>query len=587
MKKIICSLLLFLPILNFAENIPENKARQVAETFFGVTNKTKSGSSRINLIWNGESSATKGTGSVPAFYVYSHSGGGFVIVAGDDVISPILAYSYTNNFRTDGMPGHVHEWFDSIRSAINLARATGVNASGKTVQAWQTYLDGGASTGAETITLHHTAEWDQDAPYNILCPMSGSRKTITGCVATAMAIVLRYHQYPEHGTGVIPAYTANRVKVPENDTREHYYDWENMPLVHDGSWTDEQKKQVAQLMFDCGSGVKMFYGPDGSGAYAKDVTNALISYFGYDASCQCISAYAYSTTEWIETLKSELDHVGPICYSARDSKTGGHEFVIDGYDSNDALHINFGWSGECNGFYSFPNFNPDTYRFTERHNALFGMKPDRGSIFEDYVWLEKSSEANVISASTSNFSPDKSFKVQLGYVYWSTRIGTDFTLAIAHADKDGVIKNIVSAPLEVKDMGINEYLTSPSFTCAITSPIEEGDQLFAAYKVPEKEWRRLTARKDNKTNSVIFMTDTSIDARTSINYYSASGTIIISTHPDAGYTLTDSKGHSYMRFVRSNSGVLSIKTAELPPGEYKLRLSLNGQSKTFSFITGD
>ena len=311
--KILTALLAFFlfPASLFSEEVSLEKARQIAETFFGSRPLTRTSSSvDLKMVWDGGSRQTKGPEDAPTFYVFDNaSGPGFVIVAGDDLAKPVLGYSFENEFVVEGMPENVKAWMDGLAEAVSLARN---NPSAFNVAT--------ASSVGNVVLKHETAKWNQSAPYNNLCPFDGGSRSVTGCVATAVAIVMRYHKWPESGEGTIPAYTTSSKGISVSAIELGYeYDWDNMPLTYPQYGdTDAQAQAVARLMADCGAMLTMDYSADASGTACELIPGALDSFMKYDGSIGAYSRAFYTDEEWHAMMRQELADNGPVIYSGND-----------------------------------------------------------------------------------------------------------------------------------------------------------------------------------------------------------------------------------------------------------------------------
>lgn len=590
-KAVVLTLLLLLPIAAFADNVPEQKARAVAERFFGLAPQTKAEGNGLSLVWNGETPTTKATpADEPAFYVYTYDKGGYIIISGDDIATPVLAYSRDSEFTLEGMPDHVASWFGVLREAIYEAREKGYQPTEKTLAAWNGIESSGKITAGKPVTIYNTALWDQEYPYNSLCPKDRNANSYTGCAATAQAIVLRHHGYPAHGYGTIPEYTTDtkKITVPENNVSEHYYDWDNMPLKYDKNWTEEQKEEVAQIMFDCGSSLNMDYSNNGSGAVASAYRPSLIKYFGISPDVYAISADAYSTDQWIEKIKRELDAVGPIIYTGFDRFHGGHAFVLDGYDSDNLLHINFGWSGIGNAYCAFPTFKTSGYNFSVDHVAIFNLVPaESGETGEDVVWMQKDGSKDLFVSNTDSYTVGNYFNVTAYNIHWSSIDESNFEIAVAHCDFFGKVKEIVGAAKEIKLSSDYSYPTLTFYNCRISEDIEYLDKLILVYRFNKGEWKAVICPHAEGIADEISLTEKGIDASTSFEYNKQTLTITIKTLSAVKATLEDSSGNLVTSGINNKSGVVTIDTTAFPAGEYSLTLSKGTDKKTITFTTGE
>lgn len=350
-----------------ASPVDKERARQIATTFL---NNNGARSSELSDV-----SAEAGFGNVYVFTTESS----FVLVAADDRVQPILGYSLDGKFDTENIPDNMRAWVEDYSDAICYAINHQTRASDEVTQQW-TELEMGVNSPRAEVMVEPLIQtkWDQYSPYNLMCP-SG---TVTGCVATAMAQVMKYWNYPSHGIGS-HEYAWNEQTL-RADFGATYYDWSNMADTYSSSSTTIQRQAVATLMYHCGVSVNMNYGPastGGSGAATSTVADALKIYFNYSSEIQYLYRSGYSDEEWIAMLKAELNRDHPIQYNGKASK-GGHSFVCDGYNSDDYFHFNWGWSGANDGYYSINSLNPGTGGagsgdgvFNFNQGAIFGICP--------------------------------------------------------------------------------------------------------------------------------------------------------------------------------------------------------------------
>ncbi len=318
---------------------------------------------------------TKGGDGEAAVYLFDRNSDGFIIVSADDTTEPLLAYSDAGSVGNGDIPPQLQWWLEEYARQIQYNKEHGA-----------LYIPRRALQ-REAIAPMITTDWDQGAPYNMQCPMSGTDRTYTGCVATAMAQVLNYWKYPERGKGSI-SYNATTLqkRLTLNFSRQTI-DWDNMlPKYTEGSYTEAQANAVAYLMKACGYSVKMDYGLDSSGALAMNIANALITYFNYDPNIRYELRQYHTTSEWTDLLYDNLKNVGPILYGGGSLLGGGHSFICDGYDGNGYFHFNWGWTGMSNGYFSVDALNPYSlgagggagggYNFTQ--DAVLGIQPPTG-----------------------------------------------------------------------------------------------------------------------------------------------------------------------------------------------------------------
>ena len=295
-----------------------------------------------------------------AYYIFSASSNdkGFVIVSGDRRMPDVLAYSDENSFDADNIPPNVRYWLDCyVETFLSLDNAT----------EWAKQNVQTATILKEIAPLLDNNKWDQGDPYNRLCPTTKQEKCLTGCVATAMAQVMKYHGYPSTGKGNI-SYTTEKNNIHINhDFSLDQFEWEYMLDDYSGKFTSEQANAVAELMYSCGTSVKMDYGTiaqDGSGAMQKDLVTAFVNNFNYDQDAALMIRDHCNVEDWHRLLMKELEEGRPVNYGGRSIFDGGHSFVLDGYRFRDGnkypdYHVNWGWSGNCNGYYQIADLHPE------------------------------------------------------------------------------------------------------------------------------------------------------------------------------------------------------------------------------------
>lgn len=338
-----------------AKRITQWQAQQQAYSFWGkqMPQKAKAKSR----------TATTASPS-DAYYVFNNDAGGFVIIAGDDAVTPVLGYTSTGSFDAENLPDGLKDLLKSYERQIA--------ALGDNYVANQTATRA-AFTGEKLLK---TAEWNQMAPFNKYTP----NNYVTGCVATAGAIVMKYHGYPAKGTGS-HSYTLNGKTLSANF--EHDYDWASMPVKYDGT-NDAAFDGVARLMSDLGVAVEMNYAKDGSGSYIGDLVTALQKYYGYSKLSHLMAIEDVGAEAWNGRLREEIDANRPVLYAASDPTRGGHAFVIDGY-KDENFSVNWGWGGYCDGFYQIGALNPESAgkptgdKYNVDQSAVFGMEPSDGT----------------------------------------------------------------------------------------------------------------------------------------------------------------------------------------------------------------
>ena len=294
---------------------------------------------------------------------------GFAVISKDDLVPEVLGVS-TKQYNEKNT--NFQWWLKVINEVVETAAAQGIQLTSVTPD---------PSKYPTQVGPLMTTEWDQLEPYNNLLPTASGGRCYTGCVATAMAQVLNYFQAPEHGYGSRTIYYGSS---PVSADFEHtYYDWDNMRDTYSyGNYSNEEAQAVAVLMRDCGVAADMEYGGSaegGSGAYSQDAAEGLRLYFGFtEATCYERDNYYgttyYSDEEWMDMVFKALSEDGPIYYGGADTWNGGHAFVLHGYNAQGKVYVNWGWSGDDDGYYDISLLNPGYYQFSVGQDMIIGVK---------------------------------------------------------------------------------------------------------------------------------------------------------------------------------------------------------------------
>lgn len=370
-----------------AKPVSPGTAQTVAQNFYSQTYHVAANS--VTLAYTEKDASGK-----EVYYAFNIANGGFVIISAEDAGHPVIGYSNEGKYIAPKAGTNLDYWMGKRKKEIISMRSQKLVPTAQIAQEWVSYINNtpvtnknkfhkalGGTYPSSTVYLVQS-KWDQSPYYNADCP-GGS---VTGCVATAMSQIMRYWSYPNKGRGS-SSYcdcTASGFSQNYGTLSANYgntiYNWTNMPLSVKSANAD-----VATLMYDAGVSVDMDYAPSGSGAYvisADDsicAQNSYVQYFGYEPT----TIYGFydstiSSTSLIDTLQNEINNGRPVEYAGYDSSAGGHTWVCDGYDSLNNFHMNWGWSGQDNGWYALNNLNPGGaggYNFKFYDECLIGIEP--------------------------------------------------------------------------------------------------------------------------------------------------------------------------------------------------------------------
>ena len=360
MKKLllVALLLFFCQDITNANPVDQKTAQKVAITHWNHVSPVKADNLAVTDI----------TSQTPfhEFYIFTIGQKGFVIVAADNSVRPILAYSTDAPFVAENMPIQAREWLEDYENQIVYLLDHDNKASNQTQAEWNALLDGEPLSNlvdGDVAPLVSTT-WSQGAPYNSMCPGTSDARSVVGCAATAMAQIMRFWNYPISGIGS-HSYLHSTYGTQTADFANTIYDWANMPNICYTNSPIAQRNAVATLCYHCGVAIEMDYSPSGSGAVTlyeynttyPSVNNALKNHFDYSDSLTVVRLENTTQSNWESLIRTELNLGRPVLYSGRDTASG-HAFVCDGYNSTGQFHFNWGWAGYCDGYYAIGSLNP-------------------------------------------------------------------------------------------------------------------------------------------------------------------------------------------------------------------------------------
>lgn len=312
-----------------------------------------------------------------ALYVFNFEGG-YLIMAADDVAQPILAYGEEGCFDANNIADGLAYYLRHYARQIDYAVTNNMTATPEIAEQWEQIRSNGIIKGERTtrgnVAPLISTNWNQDSPFNAYCPQGqggpGGR-AYAGCVATAMSMVMKRWNWPDHGQGS-HSYTPSGYAMQSVDFESTYYQWNNMP----DNINNSNYQAVALLMYHCGVAVDMQYGPSGSGAHSQDVPDAIANYFRYTDHATRYERDLYSKYEWEEMLIANLQEGFPLYYSGADGNEG-HAFVCCGYRESDRkFYFNWGWSGFNNNYFAIDALNTYSGSFNDYQSAIADMIPD-------------------------------------------------------------------------------------------------------------------------------------------------------------------------------------------------------------------
>ena len=489
------------------------RAMKAAAGIFGVQFETR-GSSDLSLVWDGETDSTRGKVD-PALYVIERSGGGFVILAADDEVTPVLAISEHNSFGSGNIPSNVAWWLERMKLYVRSesSRTSSARAHWAELET-RTRASGplGSVTGKFEIL---TPEWDQGNSdyyyfgkniFNAKCPKYNGQYTITGCTAVALAEVLTAlsgiypDDMPSKGTGTVGGYSVpSGCVAPEQYELDTEYDWAGLRTLTDITAVKNAapalQENLAQLLADCGAAVEAQYAVNATAAPLYTIP--LIKHFYISPNALDAREEDYTSRDWSIMLKEEISK-HPIVYSGSSSDlTSGHAFVMDGYGSykgNDVFRINFGWGGRYNGYYLLTSITPkDDRDYSYYGYAMIGFVPDAHGMIplEARLMLDDCGSGVYGIAkgnSTQMIQKNVSFNISLVFL----NIGpVDFKGSIRGVlvNKNGEIKQS-DVFQRTKTLSVR-YWTQISISSKITIDPCFGDKIRVEYSTDGSSWEAM------------------------------------------------------------------------------------------------
>ena len=445
-----------------AKRISQWQAQQQAYSFWGKQMPMKAkAKSRV------VSTASLSTLGNDSYYVFNNDAGGFVIIAGDDAVAPVLGYTSTGAFDANNLPEGLKDLLKSYEQQI---AALGKNYKANTT-----------STRAEFTgeKLLNTAKWNQGAPFNKYTP----NNYVTGCVATAGAIVMKHHGYPAKGVGS-HSYTWNGQNLTASF--EHDYDWANMPDRYTGD-NDAAFDGVARLMSDLGIAVNMQYANGGSASALEDLVTALKKYFGYSKYARHLKIEDLGAEAWNGRLRAEIDANRPVLYAASDANVGGHSFVIDGY-KDESFRVNWGWGGYCDGFYRVGALNPEVDgtpqgdQYNSSQAAVFALQPSDGKeVLSNLGFIKVDGWLETLNMDVTDVKAGKDLTLYLLPVQCQGENSYTGKIAIALKNAKGETREVF-AETEIKELKSGYYFYELLLNGACSVDAQEGDYLTVVSK---------------------------------------------------------------------------------------------------------
>ncbi|MDR0538352.1 MAG: thiol protease/hemagglutinin PrtT [Tannerellaceae bacterium] len=602
--------ILFLIVSNIflvkAKQVDVAKAREIAMAFAANGGVLRSAS--VNLVYTAvlKVQPLQPSEEIPLFYIYNTGdNAGFVIVAADDVASPILGYAAEGSFSAHNMPENLSRWLSGYEKNISSAIAAGAVASEKRLLEWQAFSSANllADSQLETVTLLPTAKWDQAEPFNELCPRDGRSRSLVGCVATSMGIAMKYYGWPEKASGHV-SYTTKDKRIPVSVNFNTAYAWDDMLDAYTRSnnvnlYTSAQATAVSTLLFHCGAMVRMDYSAEASGATEWDAVNALVNTFGYDKSLHLAWRELYNFDEWDNALQAELTAGRLVLYGGlTEDGTEGHQFLLDGFARNRSTgksyyHVNWGWSGTANGFYILDALNPAESMpgsgYSYNHDAVLGLKRAVEGSFIDNELFFYEYETYETTGLFVNSPIQKGEPFTLNFSFIADYGMRDFNGAIGFFifDKAGNKKAMLDSIQYTIEAGIAR--SEEDLGPYVINDWVDGDNLQMYYKPDGHDWKKVRGQK-NAELSLAFSTGTKKVNKNTVELIAAiSGENIhvrtVKNEAIRSIKITDMGGRTIARFTYTTAeSTINIHVGHLPSGVYILEADMGNEARSIKVV---
>ncbi len=393
MKLLILTILLLIFTISnnaFSKNVSPEFAATIAKNFYYERSENIAYDSIVFI----EPYSSRLINNIPLFYIFNiKNDKGFVIVSAQNNAYPVLGYSFSGRYDENNSPPAFTEMLDNFSNQIIGITNNSIPPTQKITGDWQKYSYKAISkSNFSSIPPLLSTTWAQGCFYNDSCPPDAGGScghVVTGCIATAMAQLMKYYDYPLQGTGA-HSYTHPNYGYLSADFANTTYDWANMPNSLSATSTTNQVSAVAQLMSHCGISVEMSYSAGSSGA--ADPRDEFINFFNYSSTVQFLYKDNYTDSIWKIIVRSDLDSARPVYSMGFGS--GGHAYICDGYQGSDHFHFNWGWGGAYDGYFYLSALNPGGSNFSIDQSALINLRPTSGNC----------SGTTVMLASNSNFN---------------------------------------------------------------------------------------------------------------------------------------------------------------------------------------
>lgn len=447
-----------------ADVIPVETAKEYAARILSSGLRSSSSVRLVKAVYSQSSLRT----TEPVLYLFAEEeNSGFAWIAADDAVQPLIGFSRINSIDLDHMPPALTELLDQYESEIIKARESNLPSLTNSMP----------DPDEWTEKRLETALWEQHDPYYLKTPLIEGRHCVTGCVPTALAIIMRYHRYPDRAHNGVSSYMGNPVSYPK-------IDWDLMPL--EGPRNRKESDAVAQLMWEIGANAQSEYGLKATSTYISKGLDAMKNVFGYNPNATYIEAKGLSFDAWKIKLRQEIDYGRPVWYNAKSDED--HAFICDGYMSDNYFHMNFGWGTSGNGYYRLPYLQPTpSDKYYNNHSMIVGLQPGTSDV-------PTPNEMRCSALTTDYQSGSTYFQVSLG-IRNIGPIHSAGQVSVGLVKESGVIEP-VSGPIDYNLPKGYQYDNPFVFMCSLLGPLSEGERIYPIFREGNDPWMILPCASD-------------------------------------------------------------------------------------------
>jgi len=510
--------------------------------------------------------------NVPALFVYVCANRpGYIILSADYAAAPVFGYSFVSGWDEALAVPVFRDMLNNFTEQVSYARANKMKPTDEVLQEWELYSSeyfNKSNSGLKNLSPILQTTWNQGCYYNDLCPediQGPCGRVWAGCVATAMAQVMKFHNWPPQGQGsnIYIPYSGNYGTLSAN-FGQTTYNWDDMP----NSLNENTNNfEAARLQLHCGISVEMNYGWDGSGAHTSKTATSLVEYFKYADYLAHMEKDLFSNSLWAEILRTEVHSDRPVLYRGYGSG-GGHAFVCDGYQGSN-FHFNLGWGGAANGYYSLAN----VAGFATDQAGIFSVEPKyTGPQYCDEFTLLTAPSGSISDGSGNNryanntnckwlIQPENAGAILLDITYLKTEPGLDRILVYeGDSENSWLIADISgfdlpSAPVVVSGGSMFVWFITDEFN---TSSGWEATYSIWATDIADYSPETIKIMPNPASDKVIVQLDSYSNSRVS-------------------FALNDMNGKQvFLTETTAENGMFEIALPSLSPGIYTAEV-FNGQ----------